>query len=66
MKQTTELSNRALRAMKADQARSEAINRFMAQCQEEATLARQDMYVYCGIAAFFCLIAFSAIAGLNA
>ena len=50
----------------AKQARSEAINRFMADCQEEARLAKQDMRFYVSMASFFCLIAFSALAGLNA
>lgn len=49
----------------AKQARSEAINRFMADCQEEARLAKWDMRMYTGVATFFCLIAFSALAGLN-
>ena len=64
--QTTKLSNRALRTMNSQQARSEAINRFMADCQEEARLAKQDMRFYVSMASFFCLIAFSALAGLNA
>lgn len=63
--QTTRLSNKELRKKRENQARSEAINRFMADCQEEARLAKWDLRMYTGVATFFCLIAFSALAGLN-
>lgn len=63
--QTTKLSNRELRKNRAELARSEAINRFIDQCKEETKLARQDMYLYTGIASFFCLIFLSALLGLK-
>lgn len=64
--QTTRLSNRELRELQAKANRSDALNRYLADCQQQADLARQDLYIYCGIAAFFCLVAFSAVAGLSA
>jgi hypothetical protein len=63
--QTTRLSNRALREMQAKQLRSDAVNRFMAQCESEVALAKQDTKVYLGIAGFIILILLSAILGLN-
>lgn len=64
--QTTILSNRELRKNREEQARSEAINRHMLQLQQEAYEAKVDMRFFVSIASFFCLIAFSALAGLNA
>ena len=62
---TTKLSNRELRKNREAQARSEAVNRYMLALQQEATEAKQDMKFFVTIASFFCLIAFSAIAGLS-
>ena len=64
--QTTKLSNRELRKNREAQARSEAVNRYMLQLQQEAYEAKVDMRFFVSIASFFCLIAFSALAGLNA
>ena len=63
--QTTKLSNRELRKNREAQARSEAMNRHMLALQQEAAEAKQDMRFFVSIASFFCLIAFSAIAGLS-
>ena len=63
--QTTALSNRLLRTMKADQARSEAINRYLADCQEQADDARHRMYIVSGFFIFLSLVFLSAILGLN-
>ena len=63
---TTKLSNRELRKNREAQARSEAVNRYMLALQQEAAEAKQDMRFYVSMASFFCLIAFSALAGLNA
>ena len=63
--QTTRLSNRELRKNREAQARSEAVNRYMLQLQHEASEAKHDMRFFVSIASFFCLIAFSAIAGLS-
>ena len=63
--QTTRLSNKELRKNREAQARSEAVNRYMLALQQEAAEAKQDMRFYVSMASFFCLIAFSALAGLN-
>ena len=65
MNQTTRLSNRELRKMRDQQNRSDALNRYMAQCESEVALAKQDTKVYLGIAGFIILILLSAILGLN-
>ena len=64
--QTTRLSNKELRKNREAQARSEAVNRYMLALQQETAEAKQDMRFFVSIASFFCLIAFSAIAGLSA
>ena len=63
--QTTRLSNKELRKNRENQARSEAVNRYMLALQQEAYEAKVDMRFFVTIASFFCLIAFSAIAGLS-
>ena len=63
--QTTRLSNKELRKNRENQARSEAVNRYILQLQQEAYEAKVDMRFFVTIASFFCLIAFSAIAGLS-
>ena len=66
MNHTTRLSNKELRKNREAQARSEAVNRYMLQLQHRASEAKHDMRFFVTIASFFCLIAFSALAGLNA
>ena len=63
---TTRLSNRELRKNREAQARSDAMNRHMLALQQEIEETKMDMKIYVSIASFFCLIAFSALAGLNA
>ena len=63
--QTTALSNRALRIQQAKEARSQAINRYLADCQEQADDARHRMYIVSGFFIFLSLVFLSAILGLN-
>ena len=63
--QTTRLSNRELRNLQAKALRSDALNRYMAQCESELALAKQDTKVYLGMSGFIILILLSAILGLN-
>ena len=65
MNTTTRLSNRELRTMQAKALRSDALNRYMAQCEEDVRLAQQDTKVYLGMAGFIIIILLSAILGLN-
>lgn len=65
MNTTTRLSNRELRKLQAKSLRSDALNRYMAQCEEDVRLAQQDTKVYLGMAGFIILILLSAILGLN-
>lgn len=57
--------SRMKRIEDAKQARSEAINRYLEQCQAEVKQTRQDMYFYCGVLGFFCLILLSAVLGFK-
>ena len=61
----TRLSNRELRNLQAKALRSDALNRYMAQCEEDVRLAQQDTKVYLGMAGFIIIILLSAILGLN-
>jgi len=45
--------------------RSDAINRYLADCQQEVKHARQDMFMVSAIALFFCLVFLSAILGFK-
>ena len=63
--QTTRLSNRELRKLRDTQNRSDALNRYMAHCESEVALAKQDVKVYLGMAGFIIVILLSAILGLN-
>ena len=57
--------SRIKRIEDAKKQRSDAINRYLMDCQTQVKQARQDMYFYTGIASFFALIFLSAILGLN-
>jgi len=57
--------SRMKRIEDAKEARSHAINRFMADCQQEVKNTRQDMFMVSGIALFFCLVFLSALLGFN-
>ena len=50
--QTTRLSNKELRKNRENQARSEAVNRYMLALQQEAAEAKQDMRFFVSIASF--------------
>ena len=63
--QTTRLSNRELRNLQAKALRSDALNRYIIQCDSEVALAKQDVKVYLGMAGFIIVILLSAILGLN-
>ena len=63
--QTTRLSNRELRTLQAKVLRSDALNRYMAQSEEDIRLAQQDTKVYLGMAGFIILVLISSILGLN-
>lgn len=63
MNQTTKLSNRELRALRAKELRSDAINRFMDQCADEAITAKGEILLYKGFLAFLSLVALTAIMG---
>ena len=63
--QTTRLSNRELRTLQAKALRSDALNRYMAQSEEDVRLAQQDTKVYLGMAGFIILVLISSILGLN-
>ena len=63
--QTTRLSNRELRTMQAKALRSDALNRYITQSDENVRLAQQDTKVYLGMAGFIILILISSILGLN-
>ena len=58
-------SPKELRITEAKQARSDAMNRFIAECQSQTKAARQEMYVYTGTAIFFGLIFLSALLGFK-
>ena len=61
--QTTRLSNRELRKMRDQQNRSDALNRYMAQCEQDVADAQMDVKVYMGMAGFIILVLISAIMG---
>ena len=63
--QTTRLSNRELRTLQAKALRSDALNRYIAQSEEDVILAKQDVKVYLGMAGFIILVLISSILGLN-
>ena len=63
--QTTRLSNRELRTLQAKALRSDALNRYITQSEEDVRLAQQDVKVYLGMAGFIILILISSILGLN-
>lgn len=63
--QTTRLSNRELRTLQTKALRSDALNRYMAQCESDVALAQQDTKVYLGMAGFIILVLISAIMGWN-
>ena len=65
MNYTTRISNRELRALRDKQNRSDALNRYMAQCESDVAMAQQDVKVYLGMAGFIIVILLSAILGLN-
>ena len=65
MNYSAKISNRELRRLRDKQNRSDALNRYMAQCESEVALAKQDVKVYLGMAGFIILILLSAILGLN-
>ena len=57
--------SRMKRIEDAKEARSQAINRYLADCQLQVKYARQDMFLYSGIATFFALVFLSAILGFK-
>ena len=57
--------SRMKRIEDAKLARSQAINRFMADCQQEVKHARQDTVMVSAIALFFCLVFISALLGFK-
>lgn len=57
--------SRMKRIEDAKKNRSDAINRYLADCQQEVKHAKQDMFFYTGIASFFALIFLSALLGFN-
>ena len=63
--QTTALSNRALRIQQAKEERSRAINRYLADCQEQVADAKFEMRLISGFFIFLSLVFLSAILGLN-
>lgn len=65
MNYSAKISNRELRRLRDKQNRSDALNRYMAQCEEDVRLAQQDTKVYLGMAGFIIVILLSAILGLN-
>lgn len=65
MKRAIQISNRELRAMKANAARSAAINQFMAQCEQDAKDVKEKMFFWCGFMGFLCLVFLSAAMGLK-
>ena len=65
MNYSAKISNRELRRLRDRQNRSDALNRYIAQCKSDVALAKQDVKVYLGMAGFIILILLSAILGLN-
>ena len=63
MNNTTRISNRELRKMRDKQNRSDALNRYMAQCEQDVADAQMDVKVYLGMAGFIILVLISAIMG---
>ena len=62
---TTRISNRELRKIREKQNRSDALNRYIAQCEQDVADAKLDTKVVAGAAAFIILILISALLGLK-
>ena len=65
MNNTTRISNRELRKIRDRQNRSNALNRYIAQCEQDVADAKLDVKVVAGAAAFIIIILISALLGLK-
>ena len=65
MNNTTRISNRELRKIRDRQNRSDALNRYIAQCEQDVADAKLDTKVVAGSAAFIIIILISALLGLK-
>jgi preprotein translocase subunit Sec63 len=63
MNQSIKISNRELRKMRAEKARSEALNRYLQDCQEIAKDARFTMHLWQGTLAIILLALLSTAIG---
>ena len=65
MNQIKRISNRELRKIRDRQNRSDALNRYIAQCEQDVADAKMDTKVVAGIGVFNILILISALLGLK-